>query len=174
MRGGDTMKTMMIFILLFTKISMVGQDSINLRFIEKINTLRSSKDLKLLQYDERLYPVAMKWAKYITNRLNKYPTDSIIINHKRDMLFTHVNYNKRFNEILKRKDVKSVSENLHFIMETDSGVDFVEESFVAWQKSRYHYESMLDTNNNIAFGYYYDKATRRLLSIIVLTEEQKK
>jgi uncharacterized protein YkwD len=85
-----------------------------------------------------------------------------------------VNYNKRFNEILKRKDVKSVSENLHFIMDTDSGVDFVEESFVAWQKSRYHYESMLDTNNNIAFGYYYDKATRRLLSLIVLTEEQKK
>jgi uncharacterized protein YkwD len=174
MRGGDTMKTMMIFILLFTKISMVGQDSINLRFIEKINTLRSSKDLKLLQYDERLYPVAMKWAKYITNSLNKYSNDSVLINHKRDMLFTHVNYKKRFKVFLKRKDVKSVSENLHFIMDTDSDIDFVEESFIAWQKSKYHYESMLDINNNIAFGYYYDKASRRLLCIIILTEEQKK
>jgi uncharacterized protein YkwD len=164
-----------IIILMLLAIPLFGQDSNNVKLLEKINELRVSKGLKTLVYDATLFKVANKWGKYITGKLNKYPIDSVLNKHKKDMTFTHVDYKKRFDEFLKRKDVNTVSENLHFIMDTDINIDYVQEAFDGWKKSPPHYESMIDgLNTNVAFGYYYDKDTRRLLCILLLSENVRK
>lgn len=170
------MKKIVVILLLLVS-PVFAQDSNNVKILNKINELRISKGLNTLRYDESLHKIANRWCKYLIHELNTHSTDSILSKHKNNQMFMHINYKRRFKEILKRKDINMISENLHIIMNRDFDKEFVEESFDSWEKSLHHYELMIEkANTNVAFSYVYDKVKKRLLCILVLTEniENKK
>ena len=164
-----------IVILLLLASPVFSQDSNNVKILNKINELRVSKGLNILKYDASLHKIANRWCKYLIRELNIHPTDSILSKQKNNEMFMHIEYKRRFNELLKRKDINMVCENLHIIMDRDFDKDFVEGSFDSWKKSPHHYELMLEKENtNVAFSYIYDGVKKRLLCILVLTENIKK
>ena len=166
-----------IVILLLLVSPVFAQDSNNVKILNKINELRVSKGLNILKYDVSLRKIANRWCKYLIRELNIHLTDSILSKQKHIEMFMHINYERRFKELLKRSDINGVGENLHIIMDRDFDEDFVENSFDSWKESPHHYELMIEKENtNVAFSYVYDKIKKRLLCILVLTEniENKK
>ena len=166
-----------IVILLLLVSPVFAQDSNNIKILQKINELRVSKGLNILKYDASLHKIANRWCKYLILELNIHLTDSILSKQKHNEMFMHINYERRFKELLKRSDINGVGENLHIIMDRDFDEDFVEDSFDSWKKSPHHYELMIEKENtNVAFSYVYDKIKKRLLCILVMTEniENKK
>ena len=166
-----------IVILLLLVSPVFAQDSNNVKILNKINELRVSKGLNILKYDVSLRKIANRWCKYLIRELNIHLTDSILSKQKHNEMFMHSNYERRFKELLKRSDINGVGENLHIIMDRDFDEDFVENSFDSWKESPHHYELMIEKENtNVAFSYVYDKIKKRLLCILVLTEniENKK
>ena len=166
-----------IVILLLLVSPVFAQDSNNVKILNKINELRVSKGLNILKYDVSLRKIANRWCKYLIRELNIHLTDSILSKQKHNEMFMHINYERRFKELLKRSDINGVGENLHIIMDRDFDEDFVENSFDSWKESPHHYELMIEKENtNVAFSYVYDKIKKRLLCILVLTEniENKK
>ena len=166
-----------IVILLLLVSPVFAQDSNNIKILQKINELRVSKGLNILKYDVSLHKIANRWCKYLIRELNIHLTDSILSKQKHNEMFMHINYERRFKELLKRSDINGVGENLHIIMDRDFDEDFVENSFDSWKESPHHYELMIEKENtNVAFSYVYDKIKKRLLCILVLTEniENKK
>lgn len=170
------MKTLIILLLVLA-LPVLAQDSNNIKILKKINELRISKGLNTLKYDSSLHKIASKWSTYIIHELNVHSTDSILSKQKNNEMFMHINYKRRFKELLKRSDINMVGENLHIIMDRDFDEDFVEHSFDSWKKSPHHYDLMIEKENtNVAFSYVYDKIKKRLLCILVMTEniENKK
>ena len=170
------MKTLIILLLVLA-LPVLAQDSNNIKILKKINELRISKGLNTLKYDSSLHKIASKWSTYIIHELNVHSTDSILSKQKHNEMFMHINYKRRFKELLKRSDINMVGENLHIIMDRDFDEDFVEHSFDSWKKSPHHYDLMIEKENtNVAFSYVYDKIKKRLLCILVMTEniENKK
>lgn len=170
------MKTLIILLLVLA-LPVLAQDSNNIKILKKINELRMSKGLNTLKYDSSLHKIASKWSTYIIHELNVHSTDSILSKQKNNEMFMHINYKRRFKELLKRSDINMVGENLHIIMDRDFDEDFVEHSFDSWKKSPHHYDLMIEKENiNVAFSYVYDKIKKRLLCILVMTEniENKK
>ena len=166
-----------IVILLLLVSPVFAQDSNNVKILNKINELRVSKGLNILKYDVSLRKIANRWCKYLIRELNIHLTDSILSKQKHNEMFMHINYERRFKELLKRSDINGVGENLHIILDRDFDEDFVENSFDSWKESPHHYELMIEKENtNVAFSYVYDKIKKRLLCILVLTEniENKK
>ena len=166
-----------IVILLLLVSPVFAQDSNNVKILNKINELRVSKGLNILKYDVSLHKIANRWCKYLIRELNIHLTDSILSKQKHNEMFMHINYERRFKELLKISDINGVGENLHIIMDRDFDEDFVENSFDSWKESPHHYELMIEKENtNVAFSYVYDKIKKRLLCILVLTEniENKK
>ena len=166
-----------IVILLLLVSPVFAQDSNNVKILNKINELRVSKGLNILKYDVSLHKIANRWCKYLIRELNIHLTDSILSKQKHNEMFMHINYERRFKELLKRSDINGVGENLHIIMDREFDEDFVEDSFDSWKKSPHHYELMIEKENtNVAFSYVYEKIKKRLLCILVITEniENKK
>ena len=162
-------------ILLLLAIPLFAQDANNSIILKNINALRISKSLDTLQYDKRLKVYAKKWSKYIVDKLSTYPEDSIRQYHKNDPSFLHVDFNPRFDKALKVREILSIGENMNLTVEENFElVNYALYAFNCWEKSKLHYELIIDKDSNkCAFDYFYDKKTKRLLCLLVLAEIKK-
>lgn len=161
-------------ILVFICTSALAQDSNNLMLLEKINDLRISKGLDTLVYDESLHSVAQNWSKYILRKLRNYSLKDITKKHNKNPLFLHVNYDSRFDQVLKRNDINAIGENLNLDIDITDTSNVAQHSFNCWKKSKSHFDLMVGKDNtNFAFSYTYDKVKKRLLCILVISENLK-
>ena len=97
-----------IAIFLFTSMQMFGQDSCNQEFLNRINSLRTQKEIEPLIYDEELYALGKKWGNFILKELKAYSDSSILAIAKVDRDYFHIKANERFNIVLKNKNILSV------------------------------------------------------------------
>lgn len=168
------MKKIMILLMFLNVNFLLSQDSNNLKFLRKVNDLRISKGLDTLVYDESLFSLSKNWGKYIVNKLSRFSEDQLSNNHSNDPMFLHVNYNSRFDKILKRKDIQAVGENLVLIMDKDINVEWIDYAFNSWKNSSSHYELMVDSRNtNFALTSVHDTKKQRILYILIITENIK-
>ena len=88
-----------IAIFLFTSMQMFGQDSCNQEFLNRINSLRTQKEIEPLIYDEELYALGKKWGNFILKELKVHSDSSILAIAKVDRDYFHIKANERFNII---------------------------------------------------------------------------
>ncbi len=166
------MKELIIF--LFTVTSVFAQDSNNVKIIKKINELRVSKGLDTLKYDESLFLVGKDWSKYILHKINNFSVNKLSSNHYKNPMFLHINYNSRFDQVLKRKDVFSIGENINLSLDIEDTNNIIDHAFDCWKKSSNHYNLMVKKEQtNVAFSFSYSKKTKRMLCILVISENIK-
>jgi uncharacterized protein YkwD len=167
------MKYIGLIIAFITSIQLNGQDSSNLEFLDKINQIRLNRDLDPLLYDDELYILAKKWCTFIINEIKVYSDSSILAIANVDKNYFHIKADERFDNVLKRKSIVSIGENLSFLMNTKEKNNVVEVAFNGWKHSRSHYLQMVNPEKtHVAYYCCYDNVNRRYVCISVYAKKR--
>jgi hypothetical protein len=80
---------------------------------------------------------------------------------------------ERFDNVLKRKSIVSIGENLSFLMNTKEKNNVVEVAFNGWKHSRSHYLQMVNPEKtHVAYYCCYDNVNRRYVCISVYAKKR--
>ncbi len=167
------MKTLLIAIFFIGSFQMLGQDSFNKEFLQRINELRLHKNVKPLIYDEELYRIAKKWGQFLLRQLKPFSDSSIIAKANIDKQYLHIQSDERFDAILKKDYILSIAENLYLEMDTKPVDDIVSSAFAGWNRSSSHYMQMMSTEEtHVAYYNCYDPIRKRYMCISVYAEKK--
>ena len=167
------MNIIKIAVFVFASVQMFSQDSSNQEFLQRINELRTKKNIEPLLYDEELYSLGKKWGNFILKELKSYSDSSILAIASIDRNYFHIKANERFDAVLKKDYILSIGENLHFYMDTRPVSDMVERSFSGWKQSTSHYLQMVNKElTHVAYYGCYDSIQRRYVCISVYAKKK--
>lgn len=167
------MNIIKVIIFIITSFQILGQDSANHEFLQRINELRLKKNVEPLLYDEELYVLGKKWGNFILKELKSYSDSSILAIASIDRNYFHIKANERFHAVLKKDYILSIGENLHFYMDTKPVNDMVERSFIGWKHSPAHFLQMLNpVLTHVAYYSSYDPVLRRYVCISVYAKKK--
>lgn len=124
------MNIIKVIIIIITSFQILGQDSSNQEFLQRINALRLKQNVEPFVYDEGLYALGKKWGNFILKELKAYSDSSILAIAEVDKNYFHIKASERFDVVLKKNYISSIGENLHFYMDTKPVSDKVERSFI--------------------------------------------
>jgi uncharacterized protein YkwD len=167
------MNIIKIAVFVFASVQMFSQDSSNQEFLQRINELRTKKNIEPLLYDEELYSLGKKWGNFILKELKSYSDSSILAIASIDRNYFHIKADERFDAVLKKDYILLIGENLHFYMDTKPLSDMVERSFAGWKHSTSHYLQMVNKElTHVAYYGCYDSIQRRYVCISVYAKKR--
>jgi len=163
------------FALVFFSINAFSQDIDDIKFMKKINHLRNDLGLNDLQWNATLDSAAQAWANEMLDAFRAYDNDEIERKYSEDMLFIHINFDKRVKSLRRsNKGVfsgKFVSEIAVLTTENSFLNNISNEAFNGWKSSKPHYNEMVSQDTrSFGFSYFEDRNTGRALYICVFSD----